>query len=603
MRLTTVDLLVIALYGAVVLVLGVVFARRAGRSVEDYFLASRALPWWVAGTSLAATWFAADAPLATAGIVRERGLYANWLWWYEGTGVIMLVFFYAKLWRRAGIVTDAELIELRYSGKPAAVLRGFSALYQGVLRNAVVMGWVMLAMVKFSQALLGWDPAFTLTVCVIAALVYTAAAGLWGVVATDLLQFVVGMVGSLILAGIVLSVTGGASGLVEGIRALPDASPATLDLVPKSAHVGPLEFGSFVCLILFLWVRSGQGDGYVAQRLFAAGDERQSMFSALWFAFAGVVLMTWPWVIVGLGSLLVLPVATAGAALSADPELAYPMMIGELMPTGLRGLVVAAFLAAFMSTMDTHLCWGASYLVNDVYRRFMRRGASEHHYVRASRIAVALLAVLAAFAAWQMTSIQRAWIYIIELTAGIAFVWLLRWYWWRVNAWAEITAMAGSVLLANGGLLVGVAGRLGLAPTGLVESAAVFYGTEYDFVRATVIVLACTILWVTVALLTPPDDPEVLEAFYRKVRPGGWWGPVARAAPEVVSDGSTRGRWLGFFLGTVFLYTSLLGVGYGLTGRPVTGTVLGALSGVAALLTLRVARRELGRPVLNEEHA
>ncbi|MEJ2371718.1 MAG: hypothetical protein P8Y07_12825, partial [Gemmatimonadales bacterium] len=394
MRLTTVDLLIIAVYGAVVIALGLWFSRRAGQSVEDYFLAGRTLPWWIAGTSLAATWFAAAAPLATAGIVRERGLYANWLWWYEGTGVIMLAFFYAKLWRRAGIVTDAELIELRYSGKPAAVLRGFAALYHGVLRNAVVMGWVMLAMVKFSQVLLGWDPAFTLALCVITALIYTAAAGLWGVVATDFLQFIVGMVGSVILAGIVLSVTGGPAAMTEAVRALPESGSAVLDLVPSSAHLGPLEFGSFVCLILFLWVRSGQGDGYVAQRLFAAGDERQSMLSALWFAFAGIVLMTWPWIIVGLGSLLVLPASSAGVALAADPELAYPMMIGELMPVGLRGVVVAAFLAAFMSTMDTHLCWGASYLVNDIYRRFMRRGADESHYVSVSRIAVVVLAVV-----------------------------------------------------------------------------------------------------------------------------------------------------------------------------------------------------------------
>lgn len=592
MRLTSVDLLVIAVYGAVVLALGVWFARRAGRSVEEYFVAGRSLPWWVAGTSIAATWFAADAPLATAGIVRERGLYASWLWWYEGTGVILLVFFYAKLWRRAGILTDAELIELRYSGRPAAALRGFSALYQGVLKNAVVMGWVMLAMVKFSQVLLGWDPAFTLAVCVVTALVYTAAAGLWGVAATDLLQFVVGMAGSLILAGIVLGMVGGPGAMAEAIRALPESSPAALDLVPKSAHLGPLEFGSFACLILFLWVRSGQGDGYLAQRLFAARDERHSMMGALWFAFAGIVLMTWPWIVVGLGSLLVLPASAAEGALAADPELAYPMMIAELMPAGLRGLVVAAFLAAFMSTMDTHLCWGASYLVNDLYRRFLRPDADESHHVRASRIAVALLAVLAAVVAWQMTSIQRGWIYVIELTAGVAFVWLLRWYWWRVNAWAEIAAMAGSVVLANGGALVRLADRLGLAPTALAEWATVFYGDEYDFIRATVIVLACTILWITVALLTPPDDPKVLEAFYRKVRPGGWWGPVARAADDVTADGSTAGRWLGFFLGTAFLYTSLLGAGYVLTDRPAAGAVLVTLSGIAAVLTLRVARRE-----------
>ena len=592
MQLNAVDFVVIGVYGALVLALGVVFARRAGKSVEDYFLAGRSLPWWIAGTSIAATWFAADAPLATAGIVRERGLYANWLWWYEGTGLILLVFFYAKLWRRAEIVTDAELIELRYSGRPAALLRGFSALYQGVLKNAVVMGWVMLAMVKFSQVLLGWDPAFTLTVGVVVALAYTAASGLWGVVATDLLQFVVGMAGSLVLAGIVLSVVGGPDALAEGIRALPDAGPEALDMFPDAAHVGPLEFASFACLIFFLWVRSGQGDGYLAQRLFATRDEGQSMMSALWFALAGIILMTWPWVVVGLGSLLILPVETAGPALAADPELAYPMMIGELMPAGLRGMVVAAFLAAFMSTMDTHLCWGASYLVNDVYRRFVRKDASQKHYVVASRIAVGLLAVLAALTAWQMTSIQRAWIYVIELTAGIAFVWLLRWYWWRVNAWAEIAAMVGSVVLANGGVLLGLAGRMGLLPLGFVDAATVYYGAEYDFLRATAIVLVCTILWVTVALLTPPDDPEVLESFYRKVRPGGWWGPVADRVSVGGAEPAWSGRWLGFFLGVVFLYTALLGVGYVVTGRGGAGALLIVLSAAAGALTLRVARRD-----------
>ncbi|MEZ4415870.1 MAG: sodium:solute symporter family protein [Gemmatimonadota bacterium] len=592
MQLTGPDFVVIAAYGLVVLVIGWIFASRAGASVEDYFVAGRRLPWWLAGTSIAATWFAADAPLATAGIVRERGIVANWLWWYEGTGVLFLVFFYAKLWRRAGILTDAEFIELRYSGRPAALLRGFSAIYQGVLKNAVVMGWVMLAMVKFSQVLLGWDPVVTLVVAGLIALSYTAASGLWGVVATDLLQFVVGMIGSLILAVLVLARVGGPRGLANGVRGLADAPPAALDLMPHSSHMGSLELASFLCLILFLWVRSGQGDGYVAQRLFATKNERQSLLAALWFALAGIVLMTWPWVVVGLGSLLVLPAASAAPTLVADPELAYPMMIGELMPVGLRGLVVAAFLAAFMSTMDTHLCWGASYLVNDVYRRFLRRDASESHYVRASRVAVLLLAVVAAVSAWQMTSIQRAWIYVIELTAGVAFVWLLRWYWWRVNAWAEIAAMVASLVLANGGLIARGLAAAGLLPGGWETNLLLVYGSEYDFIRATGIVLVSTVLWMTVALLTPPDDPARLDAFYRRVRPAGWWGPVARSAPGVSVDGGSSARWLGFFLSTAFLYSALLGIGYVVTGRTLAGAAVGALSLVAGALTLRLASRE-----------
>ncbi|MDE2655562.1 MAG: sodium:proline symporter, partial [Gemmatimonadota bacterium] len=348
MTLTTIDWVVVALYGALTLSIGLGLARRAGRSVEDYFIAGRSLPWWLAGTSIAATWFATDAPLATAALVRRQGVYGNWLWWYEAAGILMLTFFFARLWRRAGVLTDAEVIELRYGGAPARILRGFSAVYQGLVKNAVVMGWVMLAMVKFSEVLLGWDAALTLSVCVGLALVYTVASGLWGVVVTDLLQFVAGMLGSITLAGIVLARFGGPGGMAEAVREAPDVPAGALDLVPSAANASSLEVLSFLCLILVLWMRSGQGDGYVAQRLFATRDERQSVMASLWFAFAGTVLLTWPWIVAGLGSLLVFPGgAGADPALVADPELAYPMMIRELMPAGLRGLMVATFLAAF----------------------------------------------------------------------------------------------------------------------------------------------------------------------------------------------------------------------------------------------------------------
>ncbi len=592
MQLVAADWVVVAVYGVVTLTLGFWFSRRAGKSLEEYFVAGRALPWWIAGTSIAATWFATDAPLATASLVRQRGIFANWLWWYEAAGIMLLVFFYAKLWRRAAILTDAEFIELRYAGRPASALRGFSALYQGLLKNCVVMGWVMLAMVKFSSVLLGWNPEGTLAVCVALALLYTVASGLWGVVVTDLLQFVAGMTGSLVLAWVVLARVGGPRAMAEGIRALPDAPVGTLDILPNPAHLSPLEFASLLCLILLLWTRSGQGDGYLAQRLFAARDERQSVLSALWFALAGTVLMTWPWVVVGLGSLLILPVASATPALAADPELAYPMMIAQLMPAGLRGLMVASFLAAFMSTMDTHLCWGASYLVNDVYKRFLRRDAEERHYVLASRFAVSILVVLAALTAWQMDTIERAWIYVIELTSGVALVWLLRWYWWRVNAWAEIAAMAGSVLLANGRVLLGWAGSAGLLRPGAVEAVARFYGSDYDFLRALFILVVCTLLWVAVALLTRPTREAHLDRFYRKVRPGGWWGPVAARCGRVDTGlPSARVRWTGWAAGMVFLYAWLVGVGHALTGRTASGVTLLILGAASGYVTLRLTER------------
>ncbi len=593
MTLTTADWIVVALYGALTLSIGLRLARRAGRSVDEYFVAGRSLPWWIAGTSIAATWFASDAPLATAALVRRQGVFGNWLWWYEAAGILMLTFFYARLWRRAGVLTDAEVIELRYGGAPARILRGFSAVYQGLVKNAVVMGWVMLAMVKFSQVLLGWDAALTLTVCVGLALVYTVAAGLWGVVVTDVLQFVAGMLGSITLAGIVLARFGGASGMAEAIREQPGAPAGALDLVPSVANASSLEMLSFLCLILILWMRSGQGGGYAAQRLFATRDERQSVMASLWFAFAGTVLLTWPWIVTGLGSLLVFPAGPGiDPALAADPELAYPMMIRELMPTGLRGLMVATFLAAFMSTMDTHLCWGASYMVNDIYRRFVKREASERHYVTASRVAVVGLAVLAALVAWQMESIQRGWIYIIELTAGVAVVWLLRWYWWRVNAWAEIAAMAGSVLLANGRLLLGAVQAVVPLPVAFLDFADRFYAPEMDLVRAVVILVTCTLAWLIVIRFTSPEKDDVLDRFHRKVHPGGWWAPVAARTGIRSADPPAARMWTGFAFGALFVYGSLLGIGCMLTGRAAAGAVLLVVSIAAAVVTVRLADQD-----------
>ena len=302
------------------------------------------------------------------------------------------------------------------------------------------------------------------------------------------------------------------------------------------------------------------------------------------------MLLTWPWIVVGLGSLLVFPPAAMDPALAADPELAYPMMIRELMPAGLRGLMVATFLAAFMSTMDTHLCWGASYMVNDVYRRFLRKDRSERHYVAASRIMVVLLAVVAAGVAWQMDSIQRGWIYIIELTAGVALVWLLRWYWWRVNAWAEIAAMAGSVLLANGRVLVGALKPV--LPAAAIRAADGFYAPEMDLIRAVVILVACTALWLAVVLVTRPEPDEVLDRFYRRVHPGGWWRRVAERTGVRSTDPPASRMWPGFLLGALFVYASLLGIGYVLTGRAGAGALLIAVSLAAGAITVRIAHTD-----------
>jgi len=594
MSLHLIDWIVIILYGVLTVGIGLWFSRRAGQNIEEYFVAGRTLPWWIAGTSIAATYFATDAPLAAASLVRQHGIYANWLWWYEATGVMMIVFFYAKLWRRANIITDAEFIELRYSGKPASVLRVFTAVYHGVIKNLIIMGWVLLAMMKFSQVILGFDPLYTLIITLSLALAYTVTSGLWGVVYTDLLQFITGTVGTIIFAGIVLYQVGGPSEMVAQINALEDVGADTLDLIPNSEHLSSLEFISFMVLIFLLWTRSAQGDGYLVQRLFAAKNEKQSVLAALWFNFAANVAMTWPWIIVGLGSLIILPLATASPELLADPELAYPMMIVEVLPVGLKGVLVASFLAAFMSTMDTHLCWGASYMVNDIYKRFFKKEATDKHYVKASRWFILILAVFAAIAAWQMESIERGWIYIIEFTAGIAIVMLFRWYWWRVNPWAEISAMIGSFILANGFIWIALLGNIGLISPGTEQSLSDLYAEEYDMLRATTILVVCTVVWMIVALLTSAGDKEHLKNFYRKVQPGGWWGEIAKSCPEVKQTISASQNWLGWFLGVVFIYSSLLGIGYLVIGKSLLGLGLLVISIIGALLTLAMANKSFG---------
>ncbi|MFQ5677202.1 MAG: hypothetical protein ACE5G1_15015, partial [bacterium] len=337
------------------------------------------------------------------------------------------------------------------------------------------------------------------------------------------------------------------------------------------------------------WSRSGH-DGYPAQRLFATRNDKNAMLAAFWWGFLGVTVMTWPWIIVGLGSLIMLPVSQATPALAADPELAYPMMLAKLMPLGLKGMLVASFLAAFMSTMDTHLCWGGSYLVNDIYKRFFKKNASQAHYVGASRISILVLVGFAMLTAYFMDSIENAWIYIIDLTAGMAIVWALRWYWWRVNAWAEISAMVGSLIFANGGLILSLLASLGLISGSTATSLGTLYTAEYNLVRAGIILAICTIIWIVVVFVTRPHPQQVLESFYVKVRPGGWWGAIANKYPEIRTDATGGQRWGGWILGVAFIYASLLGIGYLVTARYVLGAALVLLSGGALIGTLHFFR-------------
>ena len=470
MNLELLDWIVILIYLLISIFIGVFLVKHKNNNITDFFVAGRSLPWWLLGTSIAATWFATDAPLAVTALVRTKGIYSNWLWWYLGTGIIMMVFFYAKNWRRAEILTDAELIELRYSGSSASILRAFTAAFYGIFKNCITLGWVILAMMKFSSVMLGWSAEFALLITLTFALLHTLISGIKGVVILDMFHFSAGTISTIILAIIILINVGGPKELSNKIISSSDAPPGILDMMPNLANIGTIEMISFICLIGILWLGQAQGDGFIVQRLFSAKNEKHAIKASLWFAIAGIVILTWPWIVVGLGSIIILPFSSASVELISDPELAYPLMIAKVLPAGLKGLLVAAFMAAFMSTVDTHLCWGASYVVNDLYKRFINKTANDKHYLLVSRISIVLLLILSGFAAWQMDSISNAWIYIIEIMSGVAIIGMLRWYWWRINAWSEIMSMISALLLANGLIILNFMHHIGLINEVLIKN-------------------------------------------------------------------------------------------------------------------------------------
>ena len=566
MNLGWIDWSIIALYMAISLGLGLYFTKRGTTNVVEYFVAGRKLTWWLAGTSIVATSFAADTPLAIARIVRTQGFQGNWYWWCGVMGFMLCMFFFAPLWQRSGVMTDVEFIEVRYAGKPASILRLFQALYFSILANGVIMGWVILGMQKISVETFGWSKELTIPLLVGVSFIYTVMSGLWGVVVTDFFQFALAMFGSISLAVYVLIATGGPTGMHEKVL----ATIHTIGSTPLSSNIAPADqifsflpnFASggiaiftFLFFILLQWWGGGQGGGFLAQRLFATKNERHAVLALLWFQIAHFVLRTWPWIVVGLGSIIYfvdLP----------DPELAYPKMMIKFLPTGMIGIMVASLLAAFMSTITTHLNWGASYLMNDVYRRFIKPNESDRHYVRVSQMLVVFMTIWGGFMAWQMDSIYGAWLYLSEVASGAAILGILRWYWWRINAWSEISALASSLVLSNGFLVTGF-----------------LSGDQLYPLRVLIILIVCTAVWVTVTFCTQPVPQEHLIAFYRRVRPGGFWGPIARQCPEVRGLQVDRMKVVSWGLGVLTVYLSLFGIGWMFIGQYGRGliAVLGSL--------------------------
>ena len=508
-----IDWAIVGAFCLISVLIGVAYRRLANQNLEAYFVSNRALGWWLAGTSIAATAFSSDTPLLMTGMVRRKGIWGVWEVWALGISTMLAVFVFARLWKRANVMTEVELVELRYSGAAAAFLRGFKALYWGLFYNCYVMGvWPITGMTKVLQETTGFGRREAIVVCVLLGTMYTSVAGLWGVVVTDAFQFVWAMIGAVVLAVYAVHAVGGLHVLSDRLHGTP-----WLDVIPPASTHGPWvssPFGWFLGLILVQWWawKNTDGGGVVVQRLVSCKNERQAMLSVLWFNIAHYCLRSWPWVITALASLLLLPNYP-------DHERAYPHLITMLLPVGMRGVLVASFFAAFLSTLSTQLNWGASYLLNDGYKRFINRTATERHYLRIARLLPFLLAVGAMAVAFSNQSIGASFTWILNLTAGIGPVLLLRWFWWRINPWSEIAAMGASVpmLLARPHLFR----WLGWPSGSLPELLFMAGGTA--------------LVWLPVTLATAPVDRRTLSRFYARVRPPGWWRAFIGTGPPAES--------------------------------------------------------------------
>ena len=677
--LALLDWLVIAAYVAFAFSVGALFTRRASTGVKSFFVGDRAFPWWLAGTSIVATSFASDTPLAVTGIVANNGISGNWVWWCWGTAHLASTFLFARMWRRSEVITDAQITELRYGGRAAAVLRGVKAVYFGLFINCLTMAWVISAMVKISQALFEVQPAVVIVACIVASVGYTTLGGFRSVVVTDMVQLALGLGGAVLLAWLAADRFGGlgalpgadgsgGAGLLGAVeQAAREAGRAVDNLLAFAPPADNPRMSRvyFVVLLVAGWWRLAEGNGYLVQRLASCKDEGHAQGAALWFSMAHNAIRPWPWILVALAALVIFPVfdgaapaelrsrsgritvrpaqldvvrggtltmqgpvsggwarvlgqevplrwqdgaprATFGAFVQGgktqliirsqniergrtirvpglrvglgDRETAYPLLMVLLLPAGLLGLVVASLLAAFMSTIDTHTNWGASYLVQDLYRRFLRPEAGERHCVRVSRLCIVLMAILAGVTALYVQSIAAVWRFMITLGAGLGSVTATRWFWHRVTPQAELAAMGVTTALS-------LALQLLASPTLAGADNPLFVMAVPPWAQI-VIIAACSLAtWIPVALWGPQNDPRTLQAFADKVRPPGPGWAHYNAGADPLAPSMLR---LG--AGMVAVYGTLFGIGYVLLGHPLGGGALLVLAGVMLAWVIRSGR-------------
>jgi len=578
MLLSTLDWTIVGAYFILSLIVGIWASKQAGTDTKSFFLAGQNMPWWLLGVSMVATTFSTDTPNLVTDLVRQNGVSGNWGWWAFLLTGMLTVFVYANLWRRSGVLTDIEFYELRYSGKPAAFLRGFRALYLGLVFNVLVMGAVSLAAVKFGEIVLGLPGWVTLTIACSITLAYSTLGGLKAVIITDFVQFTLAMIGSILGMFYILGLPeiGGLSNLISHSNVVDK-----LSLIPDLSNPNAWVPVLLVPLAVQWWASyypgaEPGGGGYIAQRMFSAKDEKNAVAATFFFNVAHYALRPWPWILIALASLVVFPelsdIQKAFPNLPADKlghDVAYPAML-TLLPSGLLGLVAASLIAAFMSTMSTQLNLGASYLVNDFYHRFIRPDASEKQLVRAGRLFTVVSIILGGGLGLLLTSAGQAFTLLLMIGAGTGMIYILRWFWWRINAYTEIVAMISSIIIA---------GYFNFGNSALEGWEKIVIGA-----------LLTTIVWIAATYFTPPDDEETLRNFVKKVNPGGpGWAKY--------SDGVSTEPWpvphgiLSMVLGCTAVYGFLLGVGQLIYGYTESGLMICGLGIIASIGLFKVWKR------------
>ena len=633
-QLAAIDWLFIILFILLSISIGIYFSKRGRKSVSDYFASGQGMPWWILGTSMVATTFAADTPLAISGIVIKQGIWGNWFWWSQIAIFTGGVFFFSRLWRRSKILTDIELVELRYSGTPSKILRGFRAIYLGLPYNCLIMGWVILSMTKIMGLTFNLPKYWAVMICILITLSYSSISGLWGVMVTDFFQFFLAIGMAVFLAIISVNAVGGFETIFTKLPQIYGAKhAASMTSIIPSLDTPNHGFHIFLLYILLLWWTVGFTDGgsYFAQRMISAKNEKHSFLGYLWFNIAHFCLRPWPWIAVGLVAAIKFPgIAMKNpltGKLEADPELGYIAVMLTYLKPGLLGIMLASFLAAFMSTISTNINWGASYIINDFYRPFIKKDASEKHYVRVSVATVILLAVLGGGVSFLMKDIFFAWLLLSAINAGIGIVYIVRWYWWRVNAWSEISAISSIISVVAIILLVKSEIMLKIILLSIITLtllALVIWGLRkkgwrVQYLGSSIFTIVISILaislvlivtlpekkfpwtliytvpislavWLTTTILTKPVAEDKLIEFYRRVHPGGpGWRRIATKITEDYNPGSliTKQNTINAIFGITAVYSALIGIGNLILGHTSLGLTLLTLMAICIVFVVK----------------